>query len=445
MLWEAFVNSLKKLIKDKSPFLSVFDAFEIIKNKTDLELDYEIAELLITIEINDFCIPYDKSRYIDGHPLRLYRDLDSKTSSKMDHLLRKLASGSIVIDDLNPDFRNYVWNKDDFYWQFERFTEIDLEESEQVDKINENKILAEINTLPLYFKNKIFSIHEATCLMTGFNPTSTSRCSNKVSWLEENPEYEEAFDFIYSAVKSGFFGDFSNEDPYLNANKLKEFFSDSGICVDGFNKDIAPQNEIASSPHIVEQITLKDYQIENKEFSARIKQLEQELQQEILQSELLQSDYQSSQTEIMNLKSVISEKDKTIQKLKDDVQKENGDVFILCMELDKAKHDMEKLKIKNEQLESNLLNNEPLSNNLLDLIFDETVTERYAPDLVLSIKLWEHTYITNPKSDSHSNKANTWIASNTGYDQSKPSASKIREITTPLTFWSTHRDKNYKK
>ncbi len=60
--------------------------------------------------------------------------------------------------------------------------------------------------------------------MTGYNPTSTSRCSNKVSWLEQHPEYEEAFDFIYSAVKSGFFGEFVNEGQYLEANRLKEFF-----------------------------------------------------------------------------------------------------------------------------------------------------------------------------------------------------------------------------
>lgn len=42
---------------------------------------------------------------------------------------------------------------------------------------------------------------------------------------------------------------------------------------------------------------------------------------------------------------------------------------------------------------------------LLSQIFDESATERYAPDLALSIKLWEHIYITNPKSDSHTNKA----------------------------------------
>lgn len=84
---------------------------------------------------------------------------------------------------------------------------------------------------------------------------------------------------------------------------------------------------------------------------------------------------------------------------------------------------------------------------LLSQIFDESATERYAPDLVLSIKLWEHIYITNPKSDSHTNKADTWLNNNTGYDIAKKSgsASKIREVITPFIFWSPHRDKKYKK
>lgn len=84
---------------------------------------------------------------------------------------------------------------------------------------------------------------------------------------------------------------------------------------------------------------------------------------------------------------------------------------------------------------------------LLSQIFDESATERYAPDLALSIKLWEHIYITNPKSDSHTNKAIKWLKNNTGYEVSKKagSASKIREITTPFVSWGNLRDKNYKK
>lgn len=100
------------------------------------------------------------------------------------------------------------------------------------------------------------------------------------------------------------------------------------------------------------------------------------------------------------------------------------------------------VKIKN--LESF---NQKDDTDLINLIFDESVIDRYAPDLISAIKLWEHIYITSPKNDSHTNKADTWLEKNTGYDTAKKqgSASKIREITAPFINWSTHRDKAYKK
>lgn len=136
MLWEAFVNSLKKLIKDKNPWLSVFDAFELIKSKTDLESDIEIAELLKAITITDHCIPYDKSKTDNGNPSRLHRDYENKTTSDMDYLIRDLASGSIIINDIDLRFKNFVWNKSNFIFHFEHLTEIDLGDSETLTTPN---------------------------------------------------------------------------------------------------------------------------------------------------------------------------------------------------------------------------------------------------------------------------------------------------------------------
>ncbi|MFV5382926.1 hypothetical protein [Acinetobacter towneri] len=125
---------------------------------------------------------------------------------------------------------------------------------------------------------------------------------------------------------------------------------------------------------------------------------------------------------------------------------------------DASNIELQQLKLENEKLKAELAEkdqkikeleslNPKNDMDLLSLIFDESATERYAPDLALSIKLWEHIYITNPKSDSHTNKAIKWLESNTGYEVSKKagSASKIREITTPFVSWGNLRDKNYKK
>lgn len=117
--------------------------------------------------------------------------------------------------------------------------------------------------------------------------------------------------------------------------------------------------------------------------------------------------------------------------------------------LERSERENENLKSKIQELiaqQNNIQTTvQEAKTGLLSLIFDESATDRYAPDLVLSIKLWKAIYIDNPKNDSHSNKANNWISLNTDYELTRPSATKLREITNPLVNWSTHRDRNYKK
>ncbi len=109
----------------------------------------------------------------------------------------------------------------------------------------------------------------------------------------------------------------------------------------------------------------------------------------------------------------------------------NAEIKLLQTEIERLK------KLKNKE------------NTLINLIFDETAQDRYAPDLALSIKLWSHLYIDDPKQDSHSSKANKWIEKYTSYnvadDGGIESIKRIREITTPLSSWSNQRNGNYKK
>lgn len=79
-------------------------------------------------------------------------------------------------------------------------------------------------------------------------------------------------------------------------------------------------------------------------------------------------------------------------------------------------------------------------NDLLNQILDEQ-HPYYALDLARAIQLWKHAYIESNKEDSHTNKANLWIARNTNYDVNKSSGSRLREITTPLKDWNPQRIK----
>ena len=95
--------------------------------------------------------------------------------------------------------------------------------------------------------------------------------------------------------------------------------------------------------------------------------------------------------------------------------------------------EIQDLKSKIQELETHptIQDDNP---DILALILDETQTDRYAPDLVYSIKLWLDVYVNNPKADSHNNKANTWIKNNTPYngEQDDTPTRRIREIATPF-------------
>lgn len=86
--------------------------------------------------------------------------------------------------------------------------------------------------------------------------------------------------------------------------------------------------------------------------------------------------------------------------------------------------------------------NAPTDTSTLQAILDET-HEHHAPDLKLSIQLWIDLYINGAiKSDSHSNKAGQWLSKNTKYaENAKKSTDRIKEISTPLKYWSPHRKK----
>ena len=142
----------------------------------------------------------------------------------------------------------------------------------------------------------------------------------------------------------------------------------------------------------------------------------------------------------------------SIQQLEPSIDNLNAEIVRLKQENEEKNKTVIELQERIQELEASQADIKPITRdeklNLLTLIFDETQTDRYSPDLVLSIKLWEHIYIMNTNNtDSHSNKADTWLKQNTGYDITKKagSASKIREIATPFVNWGTQRDKKYKK
>ena len=274
----------------------------------------------------------------------------------------------------------------------------DLQENKELLHIEANTNVNHEYKLFL-FKKPLLTFHEAACIMTGYDPQYVEQCQNDTNFKQNFSDYLGAYDYINTFTDTDLLSYDNNYRLYLK--EFKSFLSNENIIIDDFNDE------------------LKDSELSKKDQNA----------------------------EILRLSQIITEKDIEIKKLKQDIEKEQSASFDSWLDQAKAEKEANELQERIKKLEEVQAVEKSESNNLLALIFDETATERYAPDLVSSIMLWEYIYITNPKNDSHSNKADTWLGKNTGYDTAKKqgSASKIREITTPFVNWGNLRDKNHQK
>lgn len=264
--------------------------------------------------------------------------------------------------------------------------------------------------LPLYFKNNTFTPQEVACLISGYHPNQVGDNWNKVAWLNLNPEFDEALDFTFSALRGGLFNEIDVDCFVISSDELKSFLNSKDIIIEGFNDNLSTQEPIGCGQPSIQQT---------------------------------EPTIEKLNAEITQLREFFAEKDAEIEKLKKELEKEQGVSFVAWVDQINAEKDVEKLKEQIKQLQDNQLSGQSAKPGLLDLIFDETVQGRYAPDLVYAIKAWESIYINNPKTDSHNNKANTWIKNNTPYtgEQEDSSTRRLREIISPLSEWRDTRKK----
>ncbi|WP_061875684.1 hypothetical protein [Acinetobacter lactucae] len=275
--------------------------------------------------------------------------------------------------------------------------------ADKQDSSDYNKIL---------FKKPLLSQYEAACIISGIGLYLVLAFNDEFEAKIEYPNWGGALDYIKTCIKEGLLETEGSFMEHIKRDDLKSFLASENIIIEGFNNNFKPINFIEKEQLILQRVELNDEKIN---------------------------------VENANLSELVAKQKLEIEQLKKDIANERAISLSSCIDKNKAEKEVAKLQEHIKQLESEQTLEKSDQSKLLSLIFDESATERYAPDLVLSIKLWESIYINNPKNDSHSNKANSWITMNTGYDLSRPSATKLREITTPLVNWSTLRDRNYKK
>jgi len=127
------------------------------------------------------------------------------------------------------------------------------------------------------------------------------------------------------------------------------------------------------------------------------------------------------------------------------------DVAIEKITVKELNEKIQKLKVelleKDQKIKELELSPQKDDKDLMNLIFDETATDRYAPDLANSIKLWKYLYIDNQEiKGKHSYRANHWIKQNTSYQQeSSVEVKRLREVTSPFDSWHIDRKNKFNK
>ena len=156
------------------------------------------------------------------------------------YLATQLADNSHFLDINEDQYLSYSFSIDDVDYPDERWM---------------NESAKQVNSYPLFFKNKTFSMHEAVCLMVGYEPIETQWDYQNVNWLKDNPEYEKASNFIFSAFRTNLFEEFSNGECFITSNNLKILLNESNHFIDGFNNK---ESIVSSDENLIENTKFKN-------------------------------------------------------------------------------------------------------------------------------------------------------------------------------------------
>jgi hypothetical protein len=154
----------------------------------------------------------------------------------------------------------------------------------------------EIQKYPLYFKNQTFTPQEVACMLTNYDPLSVQNNWKDVNWRKKNPDYIEALDFAFSAVRGDLFDEIDSDFFVIESSKLKDFFNSRDIVIDGFNNNLFQQNTNFGIP-AVGYASLENYQQERDQILKENEELKDALMKKedrIKELELIQTNLDES-------------------------------------------------------------------------------------------------------------------------------------------------------
>lgn len=375
-----------RLDLDNQKYILVLHALELLANETNDHLQ-TVAGFLLSSSFDEVCPTYRKN---DIGTIVYDDDGYAGTFQKTWEILKYFHTTS-PHHFYESNYRENYWLRSEFFsfliehkitnipsvidWIAKNPTDTQTDEIEQQTAILQRD--------PLLTNLDIFSIVEASCLISGDNPIQVNICSNDTNFWQTYDEYLKAESFISAGIKSG------KLDSDITRQSLQKFLLEKGYVIEGFNDNLPPATADKIGHATITQTMPTDSQ----------------LSQQVADQ---QATIDQQAKEIAELKAQLA----SIEQIGKDTQSDT-----------------------------------PADDEPLALVFDSTnanYAPDLVHALNLWLDLYHRN---PKDSDSHTNKAKNWLNKNTGYDEfkDKQSFNRIREIATPLKDFGTQRSRENKK
>lgn len=387
--------SLQNLINQENDenYISLFNAINLLAKNSNI---YDVAIYLLNKNIH-----IDLDSYKENYDCKIiqssFTDIPNKTWSG-DNFAYSLLKEIVDIEKNVPqttisELDRYSELSQSTYWDKKQF----LSNSFIIKALNHNtnknscstelqheSQLMQTKGVPLFYLNDIFSLTEASCLISGDDPILMNRCFNDTNFDQNYPSFNEAYNFLKSAIYAG-----KLSEPILST-QLKEYLSSKGRIIDGFNDQL--KNEVTDQNSTIDQ-----FKKENEELKKLLKKSEDENTELLIDSKVSDNTLNKVRDENEKLKAELLEKDQKIKELELlGLKKDADDGF------------------SHVSVHPSINPNNP----------------KYAPELSLAIEAWEEKYLNNAYPHQEHTPAITQILQNKGISKTRL-LNRISAITNP--------------
>lgn len=226
-----------RLDLDNQKYILVLHALELLANETNDHLQ-TVAGFLLSSSFDEVCPTYRKN---DIGTIVYDDDGYAGTFQKTWEILKYFHTTS-PHHFYESNYRENYWSRSEFFSFLieHKITNIPSvidwiaknPTSTQTDEIEQQTAILQRD--PLLTNLDIFSIVEASCLISGDNPIQVNICSNDTNFWQTYDKYLKAESFISAGIKSG------RLDSDITRQSLQKYLLEKSYVIEGFNDNLPP-------------------------------------------------------------------------------------------------------------------------------------------------------------------------------------------------------------